>query len=71
MAKIGKKRNNPHSVEAYACTCRCQGSCTCSAVCPNGGITSSELINQILTNPYNYYLQSVTNSTGNTVVNMA
>lgn len=49
MAKIGKKRSNPNSVEAYACYCICSCSCgcNCSVVCPSGGITRTELLNQV------------------------
>jgi putative bacteriocin precursor len=61
MAKIGKKRSNPNSVEAYACNCACACGCPCSCnpICPigGGGVTSSELTNQVFTNPHNYYFQ--------------
>lgn len=58
MAKIRKKRSNPNSVEAYACTCTCV--CSCNPVCPVGdvGITSSQLTNQVYTNPSNYYFNA-------------
>lgn len=67
MAKIGKKRSNPNSVEAYACYCSCTCTgCNCSAVCPvgGGGITSSELIFQVFARASDYNAQNALDNVG-------